>query len=269
MKEDGDSMAIVRYAGKFGKFEYDDTIWETGLNENGDEFFHYKGSELDGRNIKTPNGMTNTTGLFAGTDITIMPELPDSVRVMDYCFAGCKDLKVVDAKLPSRLKSADSAWTYCINIVDPPVLPDTLESCNYGFDGCHSLESMANFPGKLVSAEYMYANCPNLKNRKPIPDSVLNKDNICFNSEESEISDEDYDDYEDIANDYALYGDDGRMQDFVVKNKEEYNKLEQIRRKDFVEQQSSRLMSDSDLHKDEPDFDDDKHETSDDTIDFT
>ena len=263
-------MALVRYSGKFGKFEYDDKVWESGLDENGDEFFHYSGSETDGRRIRVPLGLTNAMGLFAGTDITIMPELPETVRVIDYCFAGCKDLRIVDAQLPSRLKSADSAWTYCVSIVNPPVLPDTLESCNYGFDGCALLESMANFPSKLMHAEYMYANCPNLKNRKPIPDSVLNKDNICFNSDSIDMNDDfEYDDFEDIADDYALYGDDGHMRDFVMASRQVYAEMNSDMRKEFVEDQVSRFSRISTVDTDEPDIAENDKDDTVDTIDFT
>lgn len=260
-------MAIVKYEGKFGKFEYDDTIWSTGIDEEGEEFFHYEGKETNGSRIKVPDGMTNVTGLFMNTEIESQPLLPGSVKVADYCFAGCKNLKTIN-DLPSGLKSGDSMYTYCVAIRKPPVLPDGLKSANYMFDGCLVLEEMANFPSALRHAEYMYANCPNLKNRKPVPDSVLNKDNILFNSEDEERSDKqdlgldnEYDDYSDLGD---VWLEQSKLDEFTEQHQQAYDAIgNEIEHNDDKSIDLSDIKDDKSVALfDEPDIKEEKNDES-------
>ena len=92
-------MAIQRYEGKLGKFEYDDTEFQYHTSEGTPEalhfeFFHYIGSETDGSKIKIPDGMINCNKLFeSNVHLETPPKIPEGVKNCDLMFHNCYSLK--------------------------------------------------------------------------------------------------------------------------------------------------------------------------------
>lgn len=142
-------MAIQHYDGFLGSFDYDDTQFElrSTLSENhcmdlGDgrssggnfvycisdlaedlvdqskQYLCYIGSETDGSKIKIPDGIKSCMGMFAGTDIESVPDIPDSVLFVDGMCLRCRNLKTASV-LPVRCDTGFynvSTYAGCYNI---------------------------------------------------------------------------------------------------------------------------------------------------------
>jgi hypothetical protein len=121
-----------------GSFDYDDTQFK--IDENG--MLKYIGLETDGSKINIPYGVVNLSGTFAGTNITSLPKIPDTVMDINGAFAGCKQLTSVEG-LPNSIILADSAFENCTSItsVDFPEA-SCFFSLDSTFKGCDSLHTV-------------------------------------------------------------------------------------------------------------------------------
>lgn len=121
-----------------GSFDYDDTQFK--IDENG--MLKYIGSETDGSKINIPYGVVNLSGTFAGTNITSIPKIPDTVMDINGAFADCKQLTSVEG-LPNSIILADGAFENCTGITSVD-FPET--SCFFSLDGtfkgCDSLQTV-------------------------------------------------------------------------------------------------------------------------------
>ena len=81
-----------------------------------------------------PNGVTNLTSAFANTAIVTMPEMPDSVTIMNNTFGNCTNLTNIDIKIPSSVKNLSHTFREDTNLsgkITIEATPDKYENCFY------------------------------------------------------------------------------------------------------------------------------------------
>ena len=81
-----------------------------------------------------PNGVTNLTSAFNGTLIETMPEIPDSVTVMNNTFGRCTYLINVKS-LPDNLENMQQCFNHCTNLKVAPEIPSGVKNLNSTFRG--------------------------------------------------------------------------------------------------------------------------------------
>lgn len=147
---------IQKYAGTIGNFQYDDAMFR--INEDGN--LKYVGSEVDGRKINVPEGLTDATGLFENVGLTHAANLPAGLKRMDRCYLGCSDM-TDGGNIPDGVESINSAYSHTA-IQVTPFMPDSVVDGDFAFDHCVDLEKCGNFSKNLKSANCMFAGNTNL-----------------------------------------------------------------------------------------------------------
>lgn len=172
---------MKKYEGSLGKFEYDETMFEISHTEDKTEFLKYIGSEIDGKKIKIPNGVTKLDHTFEGTAIKTSPDMPDSVISADYECYNCADLEL-SGKLSKNLKSIENAWGECHALKRAPYLSDSIEKADFAFDGCENMTELYNLPRSLKHADGMCANCKSLTAIPDFPENLESADSFALNN---------------------------------------------------------------------------------------
>lgn len=173
-------MAIQHYSGLLGDFDYDDLSFSLTKTDDGTSYLKYIGDDVDGSNITIPEGIKNTSLMFASSNIEIPPKIPDGVENSDSMYLGCDKLKQ-PGSLPSTLKYADSMYSYCTSLKSAPYMPSSVISANFMYDGCANMTVLPNLSHRLERANGMCANCSSLISIPDLPDGLQQADCICLN----------------------------------------------------------------------------------------
>ncbi len=128
---------LVNYKGKLGDFEYDDSEFKviTEIFPKRDRLI-YIGEETDGSKIVIPEGVTDTSFLFADnkkirTGVTI----PDSVTSSEYMYMDCTELEI-GSDLSEGIIFADGMYQGCTKLKTVPVINSNLWADIRMFAGC-------------------------------------------------------------------------------------------------------------------------------------
>jgi hypothetical protein len=162
-------MAIQKYNGELGKFEYDDTQFEicNGV-VNGDIYLHYIGKETDGSKITIPYGIEDANKMFKDTAIKTAPTIPDSVKVCNEMFCGCNKL-VEASEIPTNVRSCYHMFYGCKSLKEPPYIHDGPEDCRGMFQNCSHLEVGAELPNTATKVSMVFCGCGSMKSAPDMP----------------------------------------------------------------------------------------------------
>lgn len=104
-------MALRKYSGELGCFEYDDTDYAIGsFKDMPGKCLHYIGMEPDGEFIRVPNGLVDASCLFRNcTFLARPPKFPPGVEKYDKVFDGCRR----EVRVPGRwnIEHPGLQWT--------------------------------------------------------------------------------------------------------------------------------------------------------------
>ena len=121
-----------------------------------------------------PNGVTNLTSAFANTAIVTMPEIPDSVTIMNNTFGNCTNL-INFKSLPKNLENAMSCFKGCTNLKIAPQIPSKVTNMSNTFYNCTALQEIPYIPEGVMDMTSTFQGCTNLTNIDiKIPSSVKN-----------------------------------------------------------------------------------------------
>ena len=121
-----------------------------------------------------PNGVTNLTSAFANTAIVTMPEIPDSVTIMNDTFGNCTNL-INFKSLPKNLENAMSCFKGCTNLKIAPQIPSKVTNMSNTFYNCTALQEIPYIPEGVMDMTSTFQGCTNLTNIDiKIPSSVKN-----------------------------------------------------------------------------------------------
>lgn len=103
-------------------------------------------------------------GAFSETKLTEMPEIPESITVLDSTFQGCTDIKEVT--IPSQV--TDISGAFAGTGISTVTIPYQVTNYYRAFNGCKSLEkvvieSQSDTIPSGGSAQGVFQNCTNLK----------------------------------------------------------------------------------------------------------
>lgn len=171
----------LHYTGASGDFSYDPSEWQLdavrveadGAFPGGSfQVLRYIGKETDGSKIHIPEGITNCTEMFKGTDIKSAPAIPNSAVSCTSMFADCKNLKE-GTWIPKNVKETCFMFEGCENLryFDDPI-PGNVDSACYMFKDCKSLETAPEIKEGVKDGEGMFANCESLRKNPKIPSSM-------------------------------------------------------------------------------------------------
>lgn len=151
-------MAMRKYSGKLGKFEYDDENFE--LNESG--YLIYIGLETDGQNIKIPDGINSCAGMFTKCEtLQKAPRIPDGVKDCSGMFFGCESLSDVP-EIPSSVENCRGMFYQCDKLKSPPQIPLGVKNCQNMFWYCDSLDGLVSIPRSVTNCKQMFEGCHSL-----------------------------------------------------------------------------------------------------------
>lgn len=102
---------MKKYDGAIGKFEYDPKQFQI-LGDKQHAILRYVGKETRGENIQIPEGITDCTRMFEGSDIETPPVIPESVKVCDRMFdlSKIKEPPVFPAGVTSKTDATKNCW---------------------------------------------------------------------------------------------------------------------------------------------------------------
>lgn len=176
---------MVAYDGVLGKFEYDPSEFQLQVvHVDPDEFgnsatsypiLKYIGNEVEGKNIKIPDGLEDASFMFENnTDLQTMPKLPSSLRVSFGMFKDCSNLESAHSmSLPSGLSDAQFMFSGCGNMTaGPAVIPGNVKDATGMFANCKNLGNTPIIMSGVECCDSMFANCESLRKKPKLPQSV-------------------------------------------------------------------------------------------------
>lgn len=170
------------YDGPLGQFDFDPKEFDLAKvhvpeNEYGAAkdviVLRYKGTETDGRNIHVPEGITDVSYMFMGSDIESTPRLPSSVKMATQTYMSCSNLKEAISPLPEGLEDTSFMFADCPRlVVGPSRLPDSLKHADYMFVDDPKLENVPRVGANIKSMNGAFAYCSRLEGRPNVPDQA-------------------------------------------------------------------------------------------------
>ena len=96
---------------------------------------------------KLPNSVKILTSAFSQTNISVAPEIPDGVEIMNNTFGNC------------------------VNLLETPYIPNSVTNFSATFTGCTNLKKVKNIPQKTTTLSHTFFKCTNLIS---IPNEIPN-----------------------------------------------------------------------------------------------
>ena len=120
------------------------------------------------------NGATLKSVAYTFMDcinMTIAPELPNSITELEWAFVSCQSLKE-SPKLPNGATWLVCTFMGCTSLTETPYIPDSYVNISTAFDSCTSLTKVTNIPSKVELMSYTFMNCSSLKIVPELPNTV-------------------------------------------------------------------------------------------------
>ena len=94
------------------------------------------------------------------TQLTIAPEIPNTVTLCLRMFHGCTSL----TEVPNIPSSANCKQMFigCTSLTTVPEIPNSVTDCSGMFQGCTSLKTIPNIPNSTTTCENMFYGCTSL-----------------------------------------------------------------------------------------------------------
>lgn len=181
---------LRHYKGPSGDCVYDPTQFQLQIVEKKDdqyggahqiEVLRYIGSETDGRKIHIPEGLTDTSFMFYGSNVKSVPKIPEGVESAFAMFSECHSLKDGRVSFPASLKETEFMFANSENMLHgPKVIPGTVKNADYMFTGCAAMQNTPIACNGVQSMNGTYALCASLKDTPVIPKSVRQAANATY-----------------------------------------------------------------------------------------
>lgn len=180
-----DDNGMISYEGILGKFSYDPRDFQLQVIQvEPDEFgnpatsypvLKYVGSEVEGKNIKIPDGLEDASFMFDGnTELQSIPKMPSSLKIGFGMFKDCANLESGHAfTLPSKMTDAQFMFSGCTKmVVGPTVIPGNVKDATGMFANCKSLGNTPLIMHGVECCDSMFANCESLTKKPKLPQTV-------------------------------------------------------------------------------------------------
>ena len=83
--------------------------------------------------------VSSMNNVFIGcTNLEYSPQIPTTVKELDYTFIGCTNLKKAP-EIPNTVESMDETFKYCTSLTQAPDIPSSVKIMSYIFAGCTNL----------------------------------------------------------------------------------------------------------------------------------
>ena len=121
--------------------------------------------------------LVNISNIFTDrTELTVAPNIPNTVTNMCYAFYGCKSL-IEAPKIPNSVTNMSSTFEDCTLLTQAPIIPNSVTDMCHTFDGCTSLTQAPAIPNSVTDMGNTFYGCTSLTQAPAIPNSVTNMDN--------------------------------------------------------------------------------------------
>ncbi|OPX44031.1 fibronectin type III domain protein [Ruminiclostridium hungatei] len=158
----------------------DMSLWSCYENPDGLSYTlsAYCGDIADGRILgKVPavidgKPVTAMKWTFSGCmDLTVAPEIPESVTELCYTFNNCINL-LQAPEIPAGVINMEYAFSACSALLQAPVIPSGVTSLSHTFYNCRKITQAPVIPGSVKNMSYAFAGCTGLVQTPGIPYGV-------------------------------------------------------------------------------------------------
>lgn len=149
---------------KWNDVSYDNDLFEVRTDDpaRGQEYLHYKGSEMDARKIQVPPQLTSLYMMFAGTGVEYGPYIPDGVTDVRFMFEDASHL-IEGSEVPDSVVHQTGMYNGCMNLADAKNISKNAQDIDYMFSGCRSLTRVPEIPDSVISASGAFSSCENVR----------------------------------------------------------------------------------------------------------
>ena len=124
--------------------------------------------------------ISDWTGAFYDCDLTKVPDIPNTVTILDGTFSYCRKLTdVSNMIIPNSVTSMNRTFAWCNALTNTPIIPNSVTSMKGTFSYCKSLTDLSDFviPDGVTNLYYTFYSCSNLVFAPKIPEGVTSMDN--------------------------------------------------------------------------------------------
>lgn len=162
-------------------------LWEYSLMDNGT----YGLNTRENLNTETSIGVTSGyKGLFT-SDGQIQGTIPQyisedggenfkEVTDLKWLFFNCSEMKIAP-QIPTTVKKMNYTFRKCVSLKNTPKIPDGVLEMSRTFQECENLENITNLPNNVTNLAYTFSDCKKLKTVSYIPNKVENMDRTFLN----------------------------------------------------------------------------------------
>lgn len=107
------------------------------------------------------------------------------VTDLKWLFYNCSQIKIAP-NIPTTIKKMNYTFRKCVNLKETPLIPDSVIEMSKSFQECTGLERVISLSNNLIDLSYAFDQCTNLKSCVDIPNKVENLDSTfkdCINLE--------------------------------------------------------------------------------------
>ena len=176
---------LVDYDGTLGKFTFNPNEFELrsvavpadgyGNPPTSYPILKYIGDEVDGDEIKIPEGIKDISCMFSGNrDLQSLPKIPHGVENAFSAFRDCSALEATSPfAMPTTLKSAPFMFANCESMTaGPAVIPPSVKDGSGMFLNCRNMVNTPKVLPGIECMDSMFANCESLTKKPYVPHSV-------------------------------------------------------------------------------------------------
>ena len=122
--------------------------------------------------------VTILLGTFIGcTELTTIPQIPDTVKNMCGTFSNCIGIKNVKGLPDNSIIDFSSTFSYCTNLTSVEI-PKGVINMHGTFTGCTNLTKVSKIPNSVTIMEMTFKNCTSLVESPEIPAGITKVDSL-------------------------------------------------------------------------------------------
>ena len=105
------------------------------------------------------------------------------VTDLKWLFFNCSEMKIAP-QIPTTVKKMNYTFRKCVSLKNTPKIPDGVLEMSRTFQECENLENITNLPNTVINLAHTFDGCKNLKSvNLVIPNSVTNMQRTFYHCE--------------------------------------------------------------------------------------
>ncbi len=105
-------------------------------------------------------------------NMTIAPEIPDTVTDMSFTFYDCTSL-IEAPQIPYGVECLFGTFQGCVSLVNAPVIPDSVVNMQATFSMCENLINVPEIPKKVTNLDGTFFGCKKITKAPVLPEGIF------------------------------------------------------------------------------------------------